>query len=73
MSDLSALPAVALEPLGYTIAQAGIVMSCSRSFLFREITAGRLRATKHGSKVIISRQAILEFLGDVPAPTGIVA
>ena len=54
------------EQLGYSIAQACKVIPCSRSFLYRSIRDGGIRSTRHGKKVIISRQAILEFLGEAP-------
>jgi excisionase family DNA binding protein len=56
-----------IEQLGYSIAQACKVIPCSRSFLYRNIRDGYIRSTRHGTKVIISRQAILEFLGEAPA------
>ena len=53
-----------LDPLGYSIQQACKVIPCSRSFLYRQMKAGHIRSTKHGRKVLISRQAIQEFLGE---------
>ena len=56
-----------LERLGYTLAEACQVIPISRSKLYREIKAGNIRATRHGTRVLISRAAIEEYLGDRPS------
>ncbi len=61
---METLVAESPEPLGYSISGTCRVMPCSRSFLYRELKAGRIRATYHGKKVLISRQEILRFLGE---------
>lgn len=59
-----AQPAVpgSIERLGYTVAEACKVIPCSRSHLHRAIKKGRLRAARDGTKVLISRQAIVDYL-----------
>ena len=52
----------AVVPLGYTVSQACKAIPCSRSHMYRAIKSGRLRATKDGKKVLISRQAIIDYL-----------
>ncbi|MGP0109406.1 MAG: helix-turn-helix domain-containing protein [Acidimicrobiales bacterium] len=51
-----------LERLGYTVAEACKVIPCSRSHLHRAIREGRLRAARDGAKVLISRDAIVDYL-----------
>lgn len=51
-----------MERLGYTVAEACKVIPCSRSHLHRAIKKGRLRAARDGTKVLISRQAIVDYL-----------
>ena len=51
-----------VERLGYTIAEACQVIPCSRSHLHRAIKKGHLRVARDGTKVLISRQAIVEYL-----------
>jgi excisionase family DNA binding protein len=58
------------QPLGYTIAGACQAIPCSRSFLYRQMKAGNIRFTRHGTKVLFSRQALAEFLGEDPALVG---
>lgn len=58
------------QPLGYSIAGACKVIPCSRSFLYRQMNAGSIRFTRHGAKVLFSRQAIMEFLGEDPVLAG---
>ncbi len=58
---------ISTDQLGYTIKQACKLIPCSRSFLYRNIRDGHIRSTRYGAKVLISHQAILEFLGDAPA------
>jgi excisionase family DNA binding protein len=53
---------MAVVPLGYTVSQACRVIPCSRSHLHRAIKAGHLRAVRDGRKVLISRQAIIDYL-----------
>jgi len=60
---------IGTQPLGYSINEACKVIPCSRSFLYRQIKCGRIRSTQHGRKVLISRQAILEFLGEATPAT----
>jgi excisionase family DNA binding protein len=54
------LPTV--ERLGYTVAEACQVIPCSRSHLHRAMKKGHLRFARDGAKVLISRQAIIEYL-----------
>ncbi len=51
-----------LERLGYTVAEACKMIPCSRSHLHRAIRKGALRVSHDGAKVLISREAILEYL-----------
>ena len=51
-----------IERLGYTVAEACKVIPCSRSHLHRAIKKGRLRAAHDGTKVLISREAIVDYL-----------
>lgn len=57
---LSAVP----EPLGYSVAGACKVIPCSRSFLYRQMKTGNIDFTRHGTKVLFSRQALMRFLGE---------
>ena len=57
----SAVPE-SIERLGYTVAEACKLIPCSRSHLHRAIKKGRLRAARDGTKVLISREAIVEYL-----------
>ncbi len=60
-----------VQQLGYSIGQACKVIPCSRSFLYRQMKAGNIRFTRHGTKVLLSHQSVMEFLGEIPAPVGI--
>ncbi len=51
-----------IERLGYTVAEACKLIPCSRSHLHRAIKKGRLRAAHDGTKVLLSREAIVEYL-----------
>ena len=53
-----------LERLGYTVAEACKMIPCSRSHLHRAIRKGALRVSHDGAKVLISREAILEYLNN---------
>jgi excisionase family DNA binding protein len=67
-----------IERLGYTVAEACKAIPCSRSHLHRAIKKGNLRVARDGTKVLISRQAIIDYLdrgdcrdGESSAPTQI--
>jgi len=51
-----------VERLGYTVSEACKVIPCSRSHLHRAIQKGYLRVARDGTKVLISRQAIIDYL-----------
>ena len=51
-----------VERLGYSIAEACEAISCSRSHLYRAMKRGHLRFSKDGKKVLISRQALLDYM-----------
>ncbi|HEY5110203.1 MAG TPA: helix-turn-helix domain-containing protein [Acidimicrobiales bacterium] len=51
-----------VEQLGYTIAQACEAIPCSRTHLYRAIRKGYIRVARDGKKVLISRQAIIDYL-----------
>ena len=55
-----------VQQLGYSIGQTCEIIPCSRSFLYRQMRAGNIRFTRHGTKVLFSRQAVMEFLGENP-------
>ena len=52
----------AVERLGFTVAEACQVIPCSRSHLHRAMKNGHLRFARDGAKVLISRQAIIDYL-----------
>jgi excisionase family DNA binding protein len=51
-----------VERLGYTVAEACKLIPCSRSHLHRAIKKGHLRAAHDGTKVLIAREAIIDYL-----------
>jgi excisionase family DNA binding protein len=61
----------AVEPIkAYRVGEACRVLSISKSQLYRELAAGRLRAKKAGAITLIPTKAVdawLEGLPDVPA------
>jgi len=51
-----------LERLAYSIAEVQEVIGCSRSHLYRAMKKGHLRFARDGSKVMISRRAIIDYI-----------
>ena len=51
-----------IERLGYSVAEACKLIPCSRSHLHRAIKKGHFRVARDGTKVLISRQAIIDYL-----------
>ena len=51
-----------LERLAYSIAEVQEVIGCSRSHLYRAMKKGHLRFARDGSKVMVSRQAIIDYI-----------
>ena len=64
-SQLNERPVVSqhsLERLAYSIAEVQEVIGCSRSHLYRAMKKGHLRFARDGSKVMVSRQAIIDYV-----------
>jgi len=59
--------------LGFSLAKASEVSTLSESHLRGEIRAGRLRARRAGSRVLITRPDLQEFLDGLPQWTSGVA
>jgi len=62
-----------ISPIAYTIIDAASVSGFSRSRLYDEIAAGRLRAVKAGKRTLIfadSLRALLEALPSAPIGKG---
>jgi excisionase family DNA binding protein len=51
-----------VERLAYTIAEVQKTIGCSRSHLYRAMKKGHLRFARDGSKVMVSRQAIIDYI-----------
>lgn len=54
------------EPLLFKVEQAVRVTNCSRSVLYQEIAAGRLRAVKIGRSLRIRRDDLLRWIEAQP-------
>jgi hypothetical protein len=52
--------------LAFTIDEWGAATGQSRSFIYEEMRAGRLRAKKAGRRTIITREFGLEYLASLP-------
>lgn len=52
------------DQLLYTVEQAGAILACSRTSIYREMAKGRLRSLAIGGKRRISRQALLDFVAE---------
>ncbi|HZM57694.1 MAG TPA: helix-turn-helix domain-containing protein [Acidimicrobiales bacterium] len=52
----------AVERLGYTVDEACQTIPCSRSHLVRAMRKGHIRYAKAGAKILISRQAIIDYI-----------
>jgi excisionase family DNA binding protein len=51
-----------LERLAYTVEEAAAVVGVGRDLLYDEIRTGRLRSKKAGSRRVIARHHLLEWL-----------
>ena len=51
-----------LERLAYTVEEAATVVGVGRDLLYDEIRTGRLRSKKAGSRRVIARHHLLEWL-----------
>ena len=56
----------AAPPRTYSVEEAAELIGIGRTFAYREIGAGRLRATRRGRRVLVTDSALREYL-DVPA------
>lgn len=56
-----------LEPLADSVTVAAKRLGISRSALYLELKAGRLRGLKAGRRTIISRAAQVDWLAALPA------
>jgi len=54
--------ATRLERLAYTVEEAAAVVGVGRDLLYDEIRTGRLRSKKAGSRRVIARHHLLEWL-----------
>ena len=64
--DARASRAARLERLAYTVEEAAAVVGVGRDLLYDEIRTGRLRSKKAGTRRVIARHHLLEWLdGDV--------
>lgn len=55
-----------VEPAAFGILSAARIMGVSRSTVFAEIADGRLEARKVGRKTLITRDAIANWLSNLP-------
>ena len=60
-------PAPNAQKLAYSVDEACAITGLSRSFLYEEIRASRLAARKAGSRTLVLRQDLEEFLAGLPA------
>ena len=51
-----------LSRLAYTVEEAALVVGVGRDLLYDEIRTGRLRSKKAGSRRVIARHHLLEWL-----------
>src|SRR5215472_8413393 len=58
---------VAIQPAFLSVKAAEVYSGLSGWTLRREVYAGRLRAVKFGSRLLIPKQAIDEFMGQLPS------
>lgn len=57
-----AAEAPAAAPLTYTVEQAAKRIGVGRTFCYREINAGHLRAARRGRRLIVTEAAIAAYL-----------
>lgn len=55
-----------IERLAFSPGEAAASIGCSRPHLYKQINEGKLRTITVGRRRLITRQALLEFLGDAP-------
>jgi hypothetical protein len=56
-------------PILISIADARIISGLSRSAIYRQLTAGNIRAVKNGSRTLIVLQSLVDYVNSLPAAT----
>jgi excisionase family DNA binding protein len=55
------------QKLAYTVAEASDALGLSEAVVYALVKSGQLRSVREGSRIVISRGALEEYLGDRPA------
>jgi len=56
-------------PILISIADARTMTGLSRSVIYRQLTAGNLRAVKVGSRTLILLQSLIDYVNSLPSAT----
>jgi len=57
---------LAVEPIAYAPKDAKRILGCGLTFLYAEISAGRLEARKAGKKTLIPADSLRAYLAALP-------
>ncbi len=58
-----------IDKMAYTIDQVSDLVNIGKTKLYAEIKAGRLKVRKCGTRTLVFRESLQEFLASLPAST----
>ena len=58
-----------LRPVTVSIAEVRRISGCSRSEIYRQLAAGKIKAVKAGSRTLILLDSLIDHLETLPAAT----